>query len=259
MTNAVKKKEETNIVTFDTSVFEEDAGKGLTNLGSEDLSIPFLRILSDTNDEVKKRSPKYIEGAEVGMMFNTLTRELYSGEEGVQVIPCAYQPQLIEWSDRGKGTGAPVNIHPVSSNILSKTTRDDNNKDRLPNGNYIEYTANHYVLILSKDGTTSQALVAMKSTQRKKSKRWNSLMLGLKLQGKNGFFNPPTFSHIYKLTTVPESNDQGQWFGWDINRVGPVEKQEIYAQGKIFQESVDKGEVKVKHEDETTVSENAPY
>ena len=137
MTNAVKKKEETNIVTFDTSVFEEDAGKGLTNLGSEDLSIPFLRILSDTNDEVKKRSPKYIEGAEVGMMFNTLTRELYSGEEGVQVIPCAYQPQLIEWSDRGKGTGAPVNIHPVSSNILSKTTRDDNNKDRLPNGNYI--------------------------------------------------------------------------------------------------------------------------
>ena len=77
MTNAVKKKEETNIVTFDTSVFEEDAGKGLTNLGSEDLSIPFLRILSDTNDEVKKRSPKYIEGAEVGMMFNTLVRKVF--------------------------------------------------------------------------------------------------------------------------------------------------------------------------------------
>jgi len=260
MANAVKKKEETNIVTFDTSVFEEDAGKGLNNLTAEDLSIPFLRILSDTNDEVKKRSPKYIEGAEVGMMFNTLTRELYNGEEGVQVVPCSYQPQLIEWSDRGKGTGAPANIHPVTSNILKTTTRDEGNKDRLPNGNYIEYTANYYVLIINKDGTTSQALIAMKSTQRKKAKRWNSLMLGLKLPKKDGgFFNPATYSHIYRLTTVPESNEQGQWFGWDIERVGPVESQEIYMAGKQFDESVDKGEVKVKHEEETTGSDNTPY
>ena len=60
MANAVKKKEETNIVTFDPSLFEQDAGKGLNNLGADDLSIPFLRILQDTNDEVKKRNSKYI-------------------------------------------------------------------------------------------------------------------------------------------------------------------------------------------------------
>ena len=47
--------------------------------------------------------------------------------------------------------------------------------------------------------------------------------MGLKMQGKNGLFTPPTYSHIYKLSTVQMSNDKGTWFGWDVSKVGPVE------------------------------------
>ena len=43
----------------------------------------------------------------------------------------------------------------------------------------------------------------------------------LKMQGKNGMFTPPTYSHIYKLKTVQQSNDKGTWFGWDVSKVGP--------------------------------------
>ena len=39
----------------------------------------------------------------------------------------------------------------------------------------------------------------MKSTQLKVSRKWNSMMMGIKMQGKNGLFTPPTYSHIYKL------------------------------------------------------------
>ena len=39
---------------------------------------------------------------------------------------------------------------------------------------------------------------------------------GSKMQGKNGMFTPPTYSHIYKLKTVQQSNDKGTWFGWDV-------------------------------------------
>ena len=42
------------------------------------------------------------------------------------------------------------------------------------------------------------------------------------MQGKNGLFTPPTYSHIYKLSTVQMSNDKGTWFGWDVSKVGPV-------------------------------------
>jgi len=258
---AVQKKEETNVVAFDPSMFEQDANAGLGNLGMEDLAIPFLRILSDTSPQIKKRDPQYIEGAESGMIYNTLTKEIYDGVKGVKVIPCSYQRQLIEWMDRGKGTGAPVNIHPAESAILTQTTRDDQRKDRLANGNYIEDTANHFCLIVNDEGTSSQVLVAMKSTQRKKSKRWNSLMLGLKLKGAKGnLFTPPSYSHIYILKTIAESNDLGEWYGWDITRLGPVEDGEIYTQAKTFAESVAAGEVKVKHEEETIgSSEKTPY
>tara|TARA_R100000935_G_scaffold39098_1_gene60545 strand:- start:340 stop:1128 length:789 start_codon:yes stop_codon:yes gene_type:complete len=262
MANAIKKNEEaaTNVVQFDSSIFEKDANKGLGNLGMDDLAIPFLRILSDTSPQIKKRDPLYIEGAESGMIYNTLTKSIYDGEVGAKVIPCAYQRQYIEWTDRGEGSGAPVNIYPAESDIISKTTRDDQRKDRLPNGNYIEDTANHYCLVIGADGTSSQVLVAMKSTQRKKSKRWNSLMLGLKMKGANGQFTPPSYSHVYNLKTVAESNNLGNWFGWDISRVGPVEDIDIYNAAKTFADSVAKGEVKVKHEDEDIdTGEKAPY
>ena len=48
-------------------------------------------------------------------------------------------------------------------------------------------------------------------------------MLGLKLKGANGLFTPPSYSHVYTLKTIAESNNLGEWFGWDITRVGPVE------------------------------------
>ena len=49
------------------------------------------------------------------------------------------------------------------------------------------------------------------------------MMMGLKMQGKNGLWTPPTFiAHIYKLSTVQMSNDKGTWFGWDVSKVGPV-------------------------------------
>ena len=85
-------------------------------------------------------------------------------------------------------------------------------------------------------------------------------MLGLKMKGANGLFTPPSYSHLYTLKTVAESNNLGNWFGWDISRVGPVEDLDVYQIAKTFAGSVAKGEVKVKHEDEDVDSgEKAPY
>ena len=124
MANAIKKKDETNVVAFDPSMFEKDANQGLGNLGMDDLAIPFLRILSDTSPQIKKRDPQYIEGAESGMIYNTLTKEIYDGEAGAKVIPCAYQRQYIEWIDINRSTTALASICPF--NILTLIcTRND--------------------------------------------------------------------------------------------------------------------------------------
>ena len=211
--------------------------------------------MGQLSPEVNKRDAKYVEGAEPGMILNTVTNALYDGTEGIQVLPVFYKRQYIEWQDRGESKGAPVHIYNAGDDI-PKTTRDKMNKDRLGNGNYLENTANHYVVTLGKSPST--ALISMKATQLKISKKWNSMMLGIKMQGKNGLFTPPTYSHIYKLRTVQQSNDKGTWFGWDVSQVGPIKDKSVYEIAKQFAVRVSKGEIEAKHGTEESKSD-VPY
>ena len=230
------------------NMFEEDAAKGLGQIGQDDLALPFLKILGQLSPEVNKRDGKYVEGAEPGMIFNSVSGDLYDGVKGIDVIPCFYKLEYIEWKDRGEGPGAPVAIYDSSSDIMSKTKADASYKDRLPNGNYIEKTASHFVIVTGDSPST--ALISMKSTQLKISRKWNSMMSGIKLKGKNGLYTPASFSHIYKLKTTQMSNDKGTWFGWEVSKVGPITDASLYQQAKSFSENISKGAVKAKHGEE---------
>jgi hypothetical protein len=238
-----------------TNIFEADAGQGIGNIKQEDLALPFLKVLGQLSPEVNKRDAKYVEGAQPGMIINTVTAELFDGEKGIQVLPVYYKRQYIEWQDRGESKGAPVNIYEAGDSI-PQTTRDKGNKDRLANGNYLENTVSHFVVLLGKTPTT--ALISMKATQLKISRKWNSMMMGIKMQGKNGLFTPPTYSHIYKLKTVQQSNDKGTWFGWDVSKVGPITDKGIYAIAKGFSTNVAKGAVIAKH-GESQPKDEAPF
>ena len=150
------------------NIFEADANKGSQNISQEDLALPFLKILGQLSPEVNKRDGKYVEGAEPGKIINTVTNQLY---DSVNVVPVFYKRQYIEWQDRGTSSGAPVAIHEAGSDLINQTKRDASYKDRLPNGNYLENTANHFVLQLGDNPQT--ALISMKSTQLKVSRKWN--------------------------------------------------------------------------------------
>jgi|TARA_R110001583_G_scaffold57300_2_gene171857 hypothetical protein len=252
--NQVVEKKKTDVVL--AGMFEQDADTGLDNMGSDDFALPFLRILAQLSPEVNERDAKYVEGAKAGMIFNTVTKQTYDGEEGVNIIPCHYKREYVEWSDRGQGTSAPVAIHSASSNILREATRGADYKDRLPSGNYLENTASYFVL--TEDAQT--ALVSMKSTQLKVSRSWNSMMKSIKLKGKSGLFTPASYSHLYNLKAVQQSNDKGTWFGWAVTRVGPVQDKEVYAAAKNFAETCRKGDVNAKHgEDSTESKEQVPF
>ena len=235
-----------NAGALSSNLLEADANAGSQNISQEDLALPFLKVLGQLSPEVNKRNGKYVEGAEPGMILNTVTNDIYDGSKGIEVLPVYYKRQLVEWQDRGESKGAPVAIHEATSDIMSKTTRDKSYKDRLPNGNYIENTANHFVVLLGKSPTT--ALISMKATQLKVSRKWNSMMMGIRMQGANGVFTPPTYSHIYKLKTVQMSNDKGTWFGWDVTKIGPVADKAVYAIARTFAERVGKGEIQAKPE-----------
>ena len=245
---------ETNAIAL-AGNFEQDAQSGFENMNQDDFALPFLKLLTNTSPEVGE-----VDGALPGMVLNSVTGQLYDGKKGLLVLPVAYVRQYIEWAPRGSGSGAPMNIYPATSDILSRTHREPgDNKDYLDNGNYIENTANHYVMIIGDSGIPEPALITMKSTQLKKSRKWNSMMMSIKMPGKNGLFTPPMYSQIYRLTTVKESNDKGQWFGWEVGHVGAIEDANVFQGAKAFATSVSSGDVKVKHSDEEATSPSAVF
>ena len=220
-----------------TILFEDDSAAGFENVKTTSLALPILKLLQNGSGEAQKRNQNYVDGAEPGMLLNTVTKKLYDGAKGIEVIPCHYKLEYQEWADYGTGSNRPENIYADNSDILSKTTKDGSGKDRLENGNYIQTTGQHYVLIVGDDGT-EQALVSMSSSQGKVSRKWNSMMMSISLDGKNGSYTPPSFSHSYKLTTVLNSGKGNQWYGYNVVKEGPVKDESLYERAKKFYTSL---------------------
>lgn len=122
--NEVAKKDSSALVVnaIDLSLVAQDQGQGLAKVDLNTTALPFLKILSSMSPQTKKAKSEYVEGAEEGMIFNTVTEELFSGDEGIKVVPCFFEPVQLEWSDRGTGSSAPI-VHPVDTPLLNKTDR----------------------------------------------------------------------------------------------------------------------------------------
>ena len=256
MNKAVAKTNKTEVATFDISMFEDDAGRGMENLGTEDLALPFLKVLSGNAPELDTH-----ETARKGDIYNSVTGVAYKGKEGVKVIPCAYQRRFIQWAPRGEGSGGPVAIYEPGQ-PRPETNRDfdknGDNKDWLTDGSghYIEETAQHFVLLINEDGAIETALIAMKSTQLKKSRKWNSIMASRSMMGSKGPFTPPRFAYIYDLKTIGEENSKGSWHGWEMSVEGPVSEAHMYTRAKEFAASITAGDVVVKHSDGEEAAQN---
>ena len=211
--------------------FVSDSGMGLENIDKSDLALPFLKLLQSGSDETKKRHAKYVDGAEAGMFYNTVTKKLYDGEKGILVVPVFYKMTYPEWAPFERAEGRP--IHPDRGpEIMSQTTKAGN-KDVLANGNEIIKTANHFIIILS--DKPEKCLMTMKSTQLKVSRNWNSVCDNeTEIDPKTNKAVPaPMFSRVYKITSV-ENSGSFTWHGYNINLVKKVDDVGVYQMAKDF-------------------------
>ena len=221
-----------------TILFREDAEKGFENVRQESLALPILKLLQNSSGEAQKRNQNYIEGAEPGMLLNTVTKRLYNGDTGINVIPCYYKLEYQEWADFGTGSGRPEQIYADDSDIISKTTKDGG-KDRLSNGNYILTVHQNYVIIVGDDAVET-ALISMSSSQGKISRKWQSLQMSQTVTDATGTFTPASFSHIYNLSSVLNTGKGNQWYGYAVKTVGPVTDPSLYQRAKDFHMSLSK-------------------
>jgi hypothetical protein len=256
MNKAVAKKDKKNqelAVANDILLSDAADGHGFTK---EDLKLPFVRIIQKLSPQVDKDEPEFIKGAEEGDFINAATNEIYKGDPGIFFIPVTYTMNYTEWTPRNEGGGL-VKDYGADKSILNQTSKNDKNQDVLSNGNSISTAGLYFGFIVDlKTGFTEQAVIGMSSTQLKKSRGLNSVIQNYRMSVETSDgpkqISPRMWYHIFKFTTIPESNDQGKWMGYKIERDGSILDYEwggnVYNEARDLADSFAKGEVTAQSE-----------
>lgn len=259
-----------NPVALSDIMFAADAGSGMEGATSESFAIPFLSVLQKGSPQVDEASGAAIDGAKAGMLWDNVAGRMFDGKEGVAIIPCAYRRVFLRWAPKGtQGSGfkGELSADQVAGMRAAGQIADLDGRlyVPLPDGTVnekkcdrISDTRNHYVLLVdAASGAWVQALLSLTSTQIKKSKMLMSALASVKLNGPSGMYTPPTFANVVRLTTIPESNDKGTWFGTKFELSGRVDRSELYAAAKAFHASVSSGSIEVKYEAQAESAETA--
>lgn len=220
-------------------------GAGLEEADHSAYAIPFLRLLQKGSPVADPDSDAYVEGTKAGMIYNTVSGEVLNPEkEDLQFIPVFYRRAFVEWKPRdlgGGGGGGFVQEYPVAEGeqLMRQTTLDDKNRDILPNGNQLNDTRYHYVILLAA-GDMLPAVISMDRTQIKRSKRWCSSM-NQEVQAKA---LKATFQLSYKVETESQSKDGNTWRIWDVKSPTLVAEQSQLNAAIEFYKAIKSGAVK---------------
>lgn len=201
--------------------------RGSEEVKSDDLIIPRLEIVQSLSPVRNKNDAAYIEGAEEGMIFNTVTRELYGQQ--VLIVPALFRKEYLIWKDRNQGGGFRGAF--PDEGAAGRALAELGDKQFCE----IADTAQHFCLLLRANSERAdEVVVSMSRTKLKVSRNWNSL---IRLAGDD------RFSRVYMLETVPETNSKNQsYFNWKVTALGYAPEY-AYRAGERLYESVQKGRI----------------
>ena len=194
---------------------KQGQGRGNENVGADDIQLPRIEVLQAISPQINKRNAEYIDGAEAGMFFNTLTGDLLG--ESVRVTPINFVTRFLVWVDRQKdsngGLRGVFDTEQEANQFLS--TQEDAAKLE------VVRTAEH--LVMFDDGTT--AIVSMSKSKQRASRKWNSL---IRLNGGD------RFSRSYELSSTEEKSAKGDYIGIDIKNSGYPSKEVYFACEELY-------------------------
>jgi hypothetical protein len=234
MNKTVVKKAQSNDAVAIMSQFE-NVQTGFEDMNADDLQLPRLKLLQTMSPELEND-----DALRAGSVFNSVTGDWWPSDQGVKIVPCVYHKTYVEWAPLNSGTKGPVAVH-QSKEVMNNTVYGEDNKyyTNDNSGNYIEETANYFVLIIGGKGETSQAVVSMKSSQLTPSRNWNSKMKNLKIQNSSGvYFTPPMWSHSYLLKTEKTKNGDKTWYKWKVEVDSMLTVGDHITQARAFSEEM---------------------
>lgn len=175
---------------------DNSGSRGSENVGADDLLIPRLELVQDLSPCRKKNDQAYIQGADGGMLYNNVTRQLYGPE--VLIVPVFFKKEFLIWKDRTKGGGFRGAFSSQSDAEHALSVVDDGSDCEIVD------TAQHFCLLIQPEtGKAEEIVLSMSKSKMKVSRKLNSL---IRMAGGD------SFSRVYRLSTVSEKNNKNQDF-----------------------------------------------
>jgi hypothetical protein len=256
---AEKPKPSTEVSTdlsSDEDDFFADAGEGLQDFSQTDYLIPYVRIIQALSKELQKNHAKFLKGAEQGMFVNSATRKLYEGEKtGFLAVPVSFNHRYMAWLPNNAGPAYDMGDDPSKFNATEPVAEGkEKGKKFDEDGNQLTDALQFFIMLVNKETDEFEvAVLNFTGSQARKGRGWVST-IGNRMERRNGqLMRPAIYFYSYDITTVPESNDQGSWYGFLISE-GPKVKdlpngREIFTTAKQLRERIKAGEVKAAVEE----------
>jgi len=187
--------------------------QGFDNQTKDDLVMPFLTVLQGG-----EKGMDDVPAAKPGLLFNTVTRELY---ESVLFVPAITERWFNEWIPRKQGGGFVGRHRPEAPEVVAAMEASTEfGKYKLPNGNELAETFNLYGSLCDAEQALGFCLMSFTSTKIKVYKAMNTRMQMLQVPSGDGRKRtPPMFAHVLRVGTVAETNALGEYFNFTLTGV----------------------------------------
>lgn len=202
--------------------------RGSEEVGGGDLVVPRVELVQALSACRKKNDPAYIEGAQEGMLYNNVTREIFG--ENLHFIPVYFRKEYLLWRDQklGGGFGGAYQNPEDADAALQGMEK--------PEEWEVVDTNQHFALVIKGDGSIDEAVISMAKTKAKASRTLNSLV---RING------GPRFSRVYKLSGVSDQNSAGQeYYTYQVANVGFVDAGQ-FTRAEALYNMIQSGSIKV--------------
>lgn len=238
-----KKDQEAVMMQFD---FGEDIGDGYDPESATDIQVPIIAIVQ-TNSPQAKPVERGGLGADVGTMFNTVTNEVMTE---VRFVPAKSEKMYVEWVPRTEGGGF-VAQHALDSEVVLNAKKNGGRSPfKLANGHELIETQYLYCVRVDENSepTGEFFVISFTSTKLTAWRKWNTAVHSLRVPTPKGKQQPPLYSHVVRLSTVEQSNKQGDWHNFVLSPVnGDMKKSlvlpndEAYSAAKNLRTLIESG------------------
>lgn len=230
------------------SRIKKDAGKGLSTNMADNI-VPLVYVLQAQSPQALKRNPKYIEGAEAGMLWLRNNADpLVDGEEGFLFQPCYFWSGFIEWQPNRGGFVARHDTKP--SGVVMKEVKGDDGKTSkkmvTPAGNILVESKEYAGLILGR-GAPMGYVLPMSGSNLSVAKE---IMTRLNAKLDDDGDKLPLWWTVLRIKSKFRQKDENSWFSFDFEEAREIQSEEEYAQGQRLHDAFYSGAKRAEDADD---------